>query len=73
MCTGKRTRSMAEGDRVTRSIVDHMEIIEAIEARHTERAERLVREHTLNLRNHVATHFDATSRDTEALSPAVEG
>lgn len=68
-----RTRSMAEGDRVNRSIVDHMEIIEAIEARHTERAERLVREHTLNLRDHVAAHFDATSRETEALAPAVEG
>lgn len=52
-----RNRSMPEADRVSRSIVDHMEIIRALEARDTERACRLVREHTLNLRAHVALHF----------------
>lgn len=52
-----RARTITEADRVTRSIVDHMHIIEALESRDTELAERLVREHTFNLRTHVALNF----------------
>ena len=37
----------------SRSIVDHAHIIEALEARDADLAERLVREHTLNLHAHV--------------------
>lgn len=48
-----RARTIHEADRATRSIVDHMHIIEALEMRQTDLAERLVREHTLNLRKHV--------------------
>ncbi len=48
-----RSRTISEGDRFNKSIVDHMHIIEALEARDTELAERLVREHTLNLAVHV--------------------
>jgi DNA-binding GntR family transcriptional regulator len=48
-----RQRTIFENERVKRSIVDHKEIIAALEARDTERAERLVREHTLKLRDHV--------------------
>jgi len=48
-----RVRTIHESDRATRSIVDHMHIIEALEARDTDLAERLVREHTLSLRQHV--------------------
>jgi DNA-binding GntR family transcriptional regulator len=48
-----RQRTIFEQDRAKRSIVDHKEIVEALEARDTERAERLVREHTLRLRDHV--------------------
>ena len=48
-----RARTMGEGDRVQRSIVDHGHIIEALEARDADLAERLVREHTLNLHAHV--------------------
>jgi DNA-binding GntR family transcriptional regulator len=48
-----RARTMAEGDRVNRSIVDHAHIIEALESRDPDLAERLVREHTLNLHDHV--------------------
>lgn len=48
-----RARTISERDRASRSIVDHMHIIEALEARDTELAERLVREHTLNLKRHV--------------------
>lgn len=48
-----RQRTIFERDRARRSIVDHKEIVEALEARNGERAERLVREHTLRLRDHV--------------------
>ena len=48
-----RARTMTEDDRVQRSIVDHNHIIEAIEARDADLAERLVREHTQKLHDHV--------------------
>ena len=48
-----RMRTIAEEDRASRSIIDHMNIIEAIEARDTELAERLTRDHTLGLAAHV--------------------
>jgi len=48
-----RVRAMGEGNRVRRSVVDHSEIIEAIEARDSDLSERLVREHTMRLHNHV--------------------
>ena len=53
-----RERTIFEQDRARRSIVDHKEIIAALEARDTERAERLVREHTLKLRDHVERHVN---------------
>ena len=48
-----RTRTIGENNRANRSIIDHLHIIEAIETRDADLAERLVREHTLNLANHV--------------------
>ncbi len=48
-----RNRAMVEGDRVMRSVVDHMHIIEALEARDAPLAEALVREHTMRLHAHV--------------------
>ena len=48
-----RRRAMGEADRATRSVVDHMEIIEALEARNADLAGRLVREHTMRLHDHV--------------------
>ena len=48
-----RGRMIGEDDRAERSIVDHMHIIEALEARDAELAERLVREHALDLADHV--------------------
>ena len=48
-----RRRTIFERDRARRSVVDHKDIVEALEARNGERAERLVREHTLKLRDHV--------------------
>jgi DNA-binding GntR family transcriptional regulator len=48
-----RLRAMKEGNRVQRSVVDHAEIIEAIEARDGDLAAQLVREHTMRLHQHV--------------------
>ena len=56
-----RQRTIFEQDRARRSIVDHKEIIAALEARDTERAERLVREHTLKLRDHVERHVETST------------
>ncbi len=53
-----RTRTISDKDRASRSIIDHMNIIEALEARDADLAERLSREHTLNLAAHVAQNVD---------------
>ena len=51
-----RMRTISEDDRASRSIIDHMNIIEALEQRDTELAERLVRQHTLDLGAHVESN-----------------
>jgi DNA-binding GntR family transcriptional regulator len=48
-----RRHTIGEEDRAERSIVDHMQIIEALEARDADLAERLVRDHALNLARHI--------------------
>ena len=48
-----RGHAIGEDDRVERSIADHMHIIEALEARDADLAERLVRDHALDLAGHV--------------------
>lgn len=53
-----RARTISEKNRADRSIVDHLHIIEALESRDTDLAERLVREHTLNLAAHVEKYVD---------------
>jgi len=53
-----RRKAIGEDDRAHRSIRDHVNIIEALERRETERAEALVREHALSLAEHVARHAD---------------
>src|SRR5215217_482073 len=53
-----RRKTIGEKDRADRSIRDHMHIIEAIEARDTERAEDLVRQHALGLAEHVERFAD---------------
>ena len=53
-----RRKTIGESDRADRSIRDHMNIIQAIEARDTARAEALVRDHALGLAAHVAQHAD---------------
>jgi DNA-binding GntR family transcriptional regulator len=57
-----RNRALAERDRVQRSVVDHIEIIKAIETRQPELAERLVREHTMSLRDHVRRTWAEVAR-----------
>jgi DNA-binding GntR family transcriptional regulator len=53
-----RRKTIGQEDRADRSIRDHMNIIQALEARDTERAEDLVRNHALGLAEHVARHAD---------------
>ena len=53
-----RQRTIFEQDRARRSIADHTEIVAALEARDADKAERLVREHTLKLRDHVERHVE---------------
>ena len=48
-----RRRALEENDRASRSVVDHVEIIEALEARDADLAAKLVREHTMRLHSHV--------------------
>ena len=55
---GIRAQTIADADRANRSIIDHLHIIEALEARNPELAEKLVREHALSLAAHVARHCD---------------
>lgn len=53
-----RRKTIGEMDRADKSIHDHMNIIEALEARDAVRAEQLTREHALGLAQHVARHAD---------------
>ena len=53
-----RKATITQSDRAEKSIVEHMRIIEALEARDTELAERLVREHSLDLAKFVETQCD---------------
>jgi DNA-binding GntR family transcriptional regulator len=56
-----RQMTIGQDNRATRSIVDHLNIIEALENRDTARAEELVRRHTLDLAAHVEKHGDFLS------------
>jgi DNA-binding GntR family transcriptional regulator len=53
-----RRLTISQSDRATRSIQDHMRIIEALEKRDTELAERLVRQHSLDLATYVDKNCD---------------
>ena len=48
-----RQSTIGQDNRADRSMMDHLAIIEALERRETETAERLVRQHTLDLAAHV--------------------
>ncbi len=49
-----RRRAMGESDRARRSVVDHMEIIDALIGRDADLSARLVREHTMRLHDHIS-------------------
>ncbi|AKJ67842.1 transcriptional regulator GntR [Pandoraea thiooxydans] len=53
-----RKLTISQSDRASRSIVDHLRIIEALEKRDTELAEKLVRQHSLDLADYVEAHCD---------------
>ena len=53
-----RGKAIGQGNRADRSIRDHVNIIQALEQRDTERAEALVRDHALSLAEHVARYAD---------------
>ena len=53
-----RKITIHQENRAARSITDHMRIIEALERRDADLAERLAREHTLGLAAHVEQHGD---------------
>jgi DNA-binding GntR family transcriptional regulator len=53
-----RKATISQDDRAARSIIDHLKIIEALERRDTELAERLTRQHTLDLAAHVERYCD---------------
>jgi DNA-binding GntR family transcriptional regulator len=53
-----RRVTISQSDRASRSIVDHMRIIEALEQRDTERVESLVRQHSLELATFVEVNCD---------------
>jgi DNA-binding GntR family transcriptional regulator len=53
-----RKMTIFQSDRAARSLVDHMRIIEALERRETELAEKLVRQHSLDLAAFVTEHCD---------------
>ncbi|MCC6867232.1 MAG: GntR family transcriptional regulator [Burkholderiales bacterium] len=53
-----RKMTISQKDRAARSIADHMRIIDALEKRDTELAERLVRQHSLDLATHVERYCD---------------
>jgi DNA-binding GntR family transcriptional regulator len=53
-----RKITIHQENRAARSVADHLRIIEAIERRDPDLAERLAREHTLGLAAHVEAHGD---------------
>ena len=55
---GIRKVTIGQDNRAQRSLHQHMKIIAAIEARDADLAEKLVREHTFGLADHVRKHGD---------------
>ena len=53
-----RTSTIRERDRISRSVIDHIRIIEALEDRDSYHAEQLVRDHALELARHVEKYVD---------------
>ena len=65
-----RKVTIHQDNRASRSIVDHIAIIAAIERRDAEAAARLAREHTLGLAAHVEQHGNFLDATIASVSPA---
>ena len=52
-----RRRAMRDSARTDRSVVDHMNIIEAVESRDADKAGQLVREHTFRLHDYIRSEW----------------
>lgn len=52
-----RHSTMADSGRLARSVVDHTHIVEALEARRVDEVERYVRQHAIDLAEHVREHL----------------
>ena len=65
-----RKITIHQENRAARSIVDHLNIIEALERRDVAGAERLARDHTLGLAAHVEQHGDFLERPGACLATA---
>ncbi|MEP2028279.1 MAG: GntR family transcriptional regulator [Paracoccaceae bacterium] len=63
-----RRRALEENDRASRSVVDHMGIIEALEARDADLTAQLVREHTMRLHNHVRRVWSKFENRRESIA-----
>ncbi|MFK7941930.1 MAG: GntR family transcriptional regulator [Paracoccaceae bacterium] len=59
-----RRKGLADTTRTDRSVVDHMNIIEAIEDRDAELADQLVREHTFRLHDYIRRSWKAIAGNT---------
>ena len=68
---GIRKITIGRNDRASQSIKDHLAIIDALEKRDTELAERLCRDHTLGLATYVEKHSDViwTEASSERATP----
>lgn len=53
-----RSTAMRQGDRARQSVIDHHDIVVALEARDADLAARLVRNHTLGLAAHIEKYGD---------------
>jgi len=53
-----RSSTIKDPDRTIQSVIDHMRIIDALMARDTVAVEKLVKEHALNLAEHVEKYVD---------------
>ena len=60
-----RRRGLTDQSRADRSVVDHMNIIEAIEDRNAELASELVREHTLRLHDYIRRSWKEIGPETK--------
>ena len=65
-----RRRAIHEDDRAVKSVSDHLQIIEALEARDADLAATLVREHTMRLHDHIKLRWTVFSNGDDGSDEA---